>query len=173
MAREVKFKDKMLTLAGPQLKAGDQAPNFACAAVGASGLQVVTLLDTPAKPRLLSVVPSLDTPVCSQQTKRFEEALGALKDKAAIYTISLDMPFAQKRFCSAENIQNVQTLSDLHNMSFGKSYGVLIEGLPIPLLSRAIFVLDRNHKITYCEYVPEVGQHPNYDKALEALKAAS
>jgi thiol peroxidase len=119
------------------------------------------------------VVPSLDTPVCSLQTKKFEENIGALKDKAACYTISLDMPFAQKRFCSAENISNMQTLSDVHNQSFGKSYGVLIEGLPIPLLARSIFVLDRNGKITYCEYVREVAEHPNYDKALEALKAAA
>jgi thiol peroxidase len=171
-AREVKFKDKMFALAGPQLKAGDQAPAFACAALGASGLQVVSLTDTPAKARLFSVVPSLDTPVCNQQTHRFDEAIAGFKDKATFYTISLDMPFAQKRFCTSENITNAQSLSDLHNQSFGRSYGVLIEGLPIPLLSRAIFVVDKNNKITYCEYVPEVGQHPNYDKALEALKAA-
>lgn len=170
-AREVKFKDKMFALAGPQLKAGDAAPNFACAALGAAGLQVVTLADTAGKARLFSVVPSLDTPVCNQQTHRFEEAIGALKDRATVYTVSLDMPFAQKRFCTAENINNVQSLSDLHNQSFGRSYGTLIEGLPIPLLSRAIFVVDKANKITYCEYVPEVGQHPNYDKALEALKA--
>jgi thioredoxin-dependent peroxiredoxin len=167
--RQVKFKDSMLALVGPQLKAGDEAPNFACAS---AALQVVALKDTAAKARLFSVVPSLDTPVCSQQTKRFEEAIGALKDKATVYTVSLDMPVAQNRFCAAENITNVQTLSDLHNQSFGRNYGVLIEGLPIPLLSRAIFVVDKSNKITYCEYVPEVGQHPNYDKALEALKAA-
>jgi thiol peroxidase len=170
--RETKFKGKPFALAGPQVKAGDQAPNFACAAVGAGGLEVVTIKETGNKARLFSVVPSLDTPVCSAQTKRFDEAIGALKDKVAVYTISLDMPFAQKRFCTAENLNNVHTLSDLHNQSFGKSYGVLIEGLPIPLLSRAIFVVDRNNKVTYAEYVPEVTEHPNYDKALEALKAA-
>src|SRR5947209_7778188 len=102
-AREVKFKDKMFALAGPQLKAGDQAPNFACAAVGPSGLQVVGLGDTQGKARLFSVVPSLDTPVCNQQTHRFDEAIAALKDRATVYTVSLDMPFAQKRFCTAEN----------------------------------------------------------------------
>ncbi len=169
-AREVKFKDKMYALAVPQLKAGDAAPNFAC--VG-SALQVVTLADTAGKPRLFSIVPSLDTPVCNQQTHRFDEAIGALKDKAILYTVSLDMPFAQKRFCTTENITNARTLSDLHNQSFGRSYGTLIEGLPIPLLSRAIFVVDKNNKITYCEYVPEVGMHPNYDRALEALKAVA
>ena len=167
--REVKFKDRMYPLVGPQLKAGDKAPDFECVKM----LDVVRLGDTPAKPRLFSVVPSLDTPVCSQQTKRFEESLGALADKIACYTISLDMPFAQKRFCTAENINNMQTLSDLHNQSFGKSYGVLIEGLPVPHLSRAIFVLDKAGKITYAEYVPDVPQHPNYEKAMEAIKAVT
>jgi thiol peroxidase len=173
MARQVKFKGNPLGLVGPQLNAGDSAPEFACAAVGAGGLEVTTLGSTPKKARLFSVVPSLDTPVCSQQTKRFDQGIAELKDKAACYTISLDMPFAQKRFCTAENVTNMQTLSDLHNQSFGKSYGVLIEGLPIPLLSRAIFVVDKNNKITYCEYVPEVVDHPNYENALAALKAAA
>lgn len=165
----VKFKDKMLTLVGPQLKPGDTAPEFTCA----SGLDLVKLSNTPAKARMFSVVPSLDTPVCSEQTKRFEKSVAELGDKAACYTVSLDLPFAQKRFCTVENIQNMQNLSDVHNHSFGQNYGVLIEGLPIPLLARAIFVVDKNNKITYCEYVPEVGQHPNYDKAIAALKAAA
>ncbi len=121
--------------------------------------------------RLFSVVPSLDTPVCSEQTRKFDQALALLKDKVASYTISLDMPFAQKRFCSSENISNMQTLSDTHNHSFGENYGVLIEGLPMPLLSRAVFVADKSGKITYAEYVPEVASHPNYEKAVEALKA--
>ena len=106
-------------------------------------------------------------------TKKFDETLSGYKDKLACYTVSLDMPFAQKRFCSAENISTMQTLSDVHNHSFGQNYGVLIEGLPIPLLSRSIFVVDKNGKLTYVEYVPEVTSHPNYDKALEALKAAA
>jgi len=164
----VKFKDKMLTLIGPQLKKGDSAPTFACVN---NSLEIVDLSKTPAKPRLFCPVPSLDTPVCSLETKRFEEGIAGLKDKVACYTISLDMPFAQKRFCAAENITNMQTLSDVHDQSFGKNYGVLIEGLPIPLFSRAVFVVDKAGKIAYCEYVPEVGQHPNYEAALEALKA--
>jgi thiol peroxidase len=167
--REVKFKEKMYALVGPELKVGDKAPDFECVEM----LEVVRLADTPAKARLFSVVPSLDTPVCSQQTKRFDEAVGGLKDKLACYTISLDMPFAQKRFCTTENITNMHTLSDLHNQSFGKSYGVLVQGLPVPLLSRAIFVLDKTGKITYCEYVPDVPQHPNYEKALAAIKAVT
>ena len=164
----VTFKGKPLALVGPQLNAGDKAPDFTCLA----GLDKVTLAQTPAKARLFSVVPSLDTPVCSIQTKKFNEALGALKDKVTCYTISLDLPFAQKRFCGAENITNMQTLSDVHNHSFGESYGVLIEGLPLALLSRAVFVVDKNGTITYAEYVPEVGAEPNYAAALAALNAA-
>ena len=168
-ANAVTFKGKPLTLVGPQLKAGDKAPDFAC--VG-SGLEVVTLGKTPAKARLFSVVPSLDTPVCSQQTKKFDEALAAYKDRLACYTVSLDLPFAQKRFCTAENVTNMQTLSDTHDHSFGQNYGVLIEGLPLPLLSRAVFVVDKAGKITYAEYVPEVASHPNYDNALAAVRSA-
>lgn len=164
------FKGNPHTLIGPQLKAGDSAPDFACVS---SGLEIINLAKTAGKTRLFNVVPSLDTPVCSEQTKRFDKELGALGDKVACYTVSLDLPFAQKRFCSAENLNNVQTLSDVHNQSFGKNYGVLIEGLPLPLLARSIFVVDKNNKITYCEYVPEVTNHPNYDSAIQALKAAS
>src|SRR5262249_5486156 len=135
----VKFRELSLTLIGPELKVGDAAPEFACAD---GKLEVVTLAKTPAKARLFSVVPSLDTPVCSEQTRRFDKAIADLKDKVACYTVSLDMPFAQKRFCTTENIASMQSLSDLHDQSFGKNYGVLIEGLVIPLLSRAIFVVD-------------------------------
>jgi thiol peroxidase len=165
----VTFKGKPFTLVGPQLKAGDKAPDFKCL----SGLEFFSLGNTPAKGRLFSVVPSLDTPVCSEQTKKFEQGIAGLKDKVACYTISLDLPFAQKRFCTVENISTMQTLSDVHNHSFGQNYGVLIEGLPLPLLSRSIFVVDKNGKITYAEYVTEVTSHPTYDKALEALKAVA
>ena len=163
------FKGSPLTLVGPELKPGDKAPDFTCL----NGLELLTLAGTPAKARLFSAVPSLDTPVCSLETKKFNEALAALKDKVAAYTISLDLPFAQKRFCGAENITNMQTLSDVHNHSFGQSYGVLIEGLPLPLFSRAVFVVDKGGKITYAQYVPEVASEPNYDAALAALKAAA
>src|SRR5262245_55468505 len=165
----VTFKGNPATLVGPQLKPGDPAPDFACAT---QSLEIVGLGKTPAKARLSSVVPSLDTPVCSQQTKKFDEAGAALGDRIASYTISLDLPFAQKRFCSGEGIKSMQTLSDVHNGSFGQNYGVRIEGLPIPLLSRAVFVVGRDGRIAYAEYVPEVTSHPDYDKALAALKAA-
>jgi thiol peroxidase len=169
-ANAVTFKGNPLTLVGPLLKAGDKAPDFACVT---GALAVVRLADTPAKARLFSVVPSLDTPVCSQQTKKFEESLAGLGDKVASYTVSLDMPFAQKRFCATENIVNNQTLSDVHDQSFGKNYGVLIEGLPLPLLARSVFVVDKGGTIVFAEYVPEVTSHPNYDAAIAALKSAA
>ena len=101
----------------------------------------------------------------------WSKTLAAYKDKLACFTVSLDTPFAQKRFCTDQDISNMQSLSDQHDRSFGTNYGVLIEGLPIPLLSRAVFVVDRTGKITYAEYVPEVTSHPNYDAALAAVKA--
>ena len=166
----VTFKGGPCTLVGPQLKAGDKAPDFACLNV----LDKVTLAQTPAKARLFSVVPSLDTGVCSAQTKKFDEGIKKLGDSVACYTISLDLPFAQGRFCTAENITSLKTISDVHNHSFGKNWGVLIEsGLPLQLLTRAVFVVDKNGKITYAEYVPEVTNHPNYDAALAALQAAA
>jgi thioredoxin-dependent peroxiredoxin len=166
---QVKFKGNPVNLAGPSLKAGDPAPDFECL----SGLEIVKLSNTPAKARLFSVVPSLDTPVCSMQTKKFNDQVAGLKDKAACYTVSLDLPFAQKRFCDVEKIANMQNLSDVRNHSFGKHYGVLIEGLPLPLLARAIFVVDKNNKIIYSEYVPEVTSEPDYNKAVAALKAVA
>lgn len=165
-ANAVTFKGEGKTLVGPQLVVGDKAPDFKCL----SGLAPVTLADTPAKARLFSVVPSLDTPVCSTQTKKFEDGLAALGDKVACYTVSLDLPFAQKRFCTAENIKSMQTLSDVHNHSFGTGYGVLLEGLPLSLLARSVFVVDQAGTVTYVEYVPEVTSEPNYAAALEALK---
>jgi thiol peroxidase len=162
------FKGQALPLVGTRLKPGDRAPAFSCVN---NSLELTNLEMTGGKHRLFLSVPSLDTPVCSQETKKFEESIGAMKDKMACYVISLDMPFAQKRFCAAEHISNIQTLSDLHNQSFGKNYGVLIEGLPMPLLSHAVFVVNKDNQITHVEYVPEVGAHPNYDNALKAVKA--
>ncbi len=166
---QVKFKGNPVTLVGPTLKAGDTAPDFECL----TGLEIVKLAGTPAKARLFSVVPSLDTGVCATQTKKINESINSLKDKVAFYTVSLDLPFAQKRFCEAEKITNSHNLSDVRNHSFGKNYGVLIEGLPLPLLARAIFVVDKSNKITYCEYVSEVTNEPDYDKAIAALKTAA
>lgn len=170
MSRTVTFKGNPVQLAGPELKAGSTAPDFK----GLTGLSPTTLADTPAKARLFSVVPSLDTGVCSMQTKKFDEGLKALGDSVAAYTVSLDLPFAQTRFCSAEGVTTMKAVSDVHDHSFGKNWGVLIEGgLPLQLLTRAVFVVDAAGKVTYAEYVPEVTGHPNYDAALAALKAAA
>ncbi len=165
----VTFKGNPVTLVGPELKPGDAAPDFKTLS---SGLAPVTLADTGSKARLFSVVPSLDTGVCSAQTKKFDEELAALGDTVAAYTVSLDLPFAQARFCGAENVQNMKTLSDVHNHSFGSAYGVLIEGLPLPLLARSVFVVGRDGKVAYAEYVSEVTSSPDFAAAMAALKAA-
>lgn len=170
MAHTVTFKGNPVILAGSALKPGDPAPAFATLKV----LDKVTLADTPAKARLFSVVPSLDTPVCSMQTKKFDDGLKELGDTVACYTVSLDLPFAQKRFCSAEGVSTMTTLSDVHDHSFGKNWGVLIEsGLPLQLLARAVFVVDKAGRVAYVEYVPEVTSEPNYAAALDALKKAA
>lgn len=168
-ANAISFKKNPVSLVGPALKVGDKAPDFQCLEV----LTVVRLADTPAKPRLFSVVPSLDTAVCSLQTRKLDVALAGLGDKVAAYTVSLDLPFAQKRFCSdaAAPIANFKTLSDVRNHSFGINYGVLIEGLPLPLLARSVFVVDAAGIIQYVEIVPEVTEEPKYDPAIEVLKS--
>src|SRR5262249_27843565 len=167
---EVTFKGNPVTLAGHKLKVGDKAPDFTC--VGA-GLAVVTLADTRGKARLFNVVPSLDTPVCNKQTKKFAEELQSLGDKVAAYTVSLDLPFAQGRFCTEAKIENIKNLSDVHDHSFGEHFAGLIKGVPIPLLARAVFVVDAGGKITYAEIVPEIAQEPNYEPALAALRSAA
>jgi thioredoxin-dependent peroxiredoxin len=167
---EVTFRGNPVTLVGPKLKAGDQAPDFKC--VG-TGLAFVSLGDTTGKARLFNVVPSLDTPVCNKQTKRFAEELKSLGDKVAAYTVSLDLPFAQTRFCTEAGIDNLKNLSDVHNHSFGEQYGVLINDLPVGLLARAVFVVDAANTIRYAEIVPEIAQEPNYEPALKALKEAA
>ena len=170
MARTVTLKGKALNLEGPQLKPGDKAPDFKAAKDAGSTL---SLADTPGKARMFSVVPSLDTPVCSTQTRTFDRGLSELGDKVASYTVSLDTPFAQKRFCSEAHVSAMQTLSDQHDGSFGRNYGVLLEGLAVPILARAVFVVDKAGKIAHAEYVSEVTHEPNYEAALKALKAAA
>src|SRR5262249_17022343 len=149
----VTFKGNPQTLMGPQLKPGDKAPDFKAANSAAT---TVSLADTPGKARMFSVVPSLDTPVCSVQTRTFDKGLAELGEKVACYTVSQDTPFAEKRFCSDANVNTMQTLSDQHDGSFGKNYGVLLEGLAVPLLTRAVFVVDKSGKLTHVEYVSEV-----------------
>ncbi len=131
-------------------------------------LKPVTLSDTGKKTRIFSVVPSLDTPVCDAQTKRFNEEAAKLTD-VDIYTISMDLPFAQKRFSNSFAVDQVKMLSDHRDASFGAAYGTLIKDMRI--LSRAIFVVGPDDKIKYAEYVPEVASHPNYEAALAAAKS--
>ena len=153
-----------MTLVGPELKVGDKAPDFETVD---NGLKAVKLADTGNGVRIFSVVPSLDTPVCDAQTKRFEEETGKLPN-VAIYTVSMDLPFAQKRWCGAFGVDHVKMLSDHKGASFGEHYGTLIKELRI--LSRAIFVVDKNNTIRHAEYVKEVGDHPNYEAALAAAR---
>jgi thiol peroxidase len=162
----VTFKGNPVTLIGNEVKVGDTAPDFK---VLANDLSEVTLADTKGYVRLISVVPSIDTGVCDAQTRRFNEEAAKL-DNVKVLTISVDLPFAQKRWCGANGIENVQTLSDHRDVSFGEAYGVLIKELR--LLARAVFVVDSNDKVTYVEYVPEATNHPNYEAAIEAAKAA-
>jgi len=168
--KAVTFKGTPKDLIGAEVKVGAKAPGFKC--LGAA-LNTVTLADTPAKARMFSVVPSLDTPVCSTQTKKFEDGIKSLGDKVACYTVSLDLPFAQKRFCSAEGCSSMQTLSDVADNSFGTNWGVLLDGLPLKLLARSVFVVDKSGTVTYAEYVPEVTSEPNYSAALAALSKAA
>jgi len=165
--RSTILRGNSLALGGPELKAGDTAPDFE---VVDPNLQPVTLKDTGNKVRIFSVVPSLDTPVCDAQTKRFEDAAGEL-DGVDIYTISMDLPFAQTRFAGTFGVDRVKMLSDHRTGSFGESYGTLIKDLRIE--SRAIFVIDEKNKIRHVEYVKEVADHPNYDAALTAAKSAA
>lgn len=162
---QVTFKNSPVTLLGEQVKEGTVAPDFS---VLANDLSVRTLADFEGKKKLISVVPSIDTGVCSQQTRRFnEEASGV--DNAVVITISCDLPFAQSKWCAANGLDNVVTLSDHKELSFGSSYGVVMEELR--LLARSVFVLDTDNKVVYMEIVPEGTDHPDYDKAVEALKS--
>ena len=160
------FKGNPMTLIGPELKVGDKAPDFQ---VTAGDLSAVTLGNFKGKTKLISVVPSLDTPVCDQQTRRFNEEAGKLPADVEVLTISMDLPFAQKRFCSAAGISKVRTLSDYKSASFGQAYGVLIKELH--LLTRSVFIIGPDDKIQYVEYVKEVTVHPNYEAALSFFGA--
>lgn len=156
-----------LTLIGPELKTGDAAPDFSLVD---NALKPVSLKDTGSHVRIISVVPSLDTPVCDAQTKRFNEEAAKLPD-VDILTVSMDLPFAQKRWCGAFGVDKVKMLSDHRDGSFGSAYGTLIKDMRIE--SRAIFVLDQNNKIRHVEYVKEVADFPNYEAALAAAKSAA
>jgi thiol peroxidase len=165
MSRQTTFKGGPLELAGPEIKVGDKAPDFV---VVDKGLQEVDLAKTGAGVRIFSVVPSLDTPVCDMQTKRFNDVAGKLTT-VSFYTVSMDLPFAQNRWCASFGVDNVKMLSDHKYASFGEHYGTLIKDWRIE--SRAIFVVDQAGVVQYVEYVPEVAEHPNYEAALNKAKS--
>ena len=166
--RTVLFKGNPLTLLGPEIKVGSKAPDFQ---VLAEDLSKVTLQTFKGKTKLISVVPSLDTPVCDQQTRRFNEEAAKLPQEVVVLTVSMDLPFAQKRFCSTAGISKVKVLSDHRDTSFGLAYGVLIKELR--LLTRSIFIIGADDRLQYVEYVKEVTNHPNYEAALDSLKESS
>src|SRR4051794_38109106 len=155
------------TLIGPELKPGDKAPDFKLVD---GSLKTVTLSDTGSHVRIISVVPSLDTPVCDAQTKRLNEEASKMPN-VDVLTVSMDLPFAQKRWCGAFGVDKVKMLSDHVDASFGSHYGTLIKELRIE--SRAIFVVDQKNTIKYAEYVKEVADHPNYETALAAARSAA
>ena len=162
----VTMKGNPVTLVGPELKVGDKAPDFTSAANDLSSADLKSLC--AGKVCVLSAVPSLDTPVCDRETRRFNEEAGKFGADVKVVTISMDLPFAQKRWCAAAGIENVQTVSDYKDASFGTAYGVLIK--EFRLLSRTVFVLDKKGMIRYIQRVPEVTSEPDYNAVLEAVR---
>jgi thioredoxin-dependent peroxiredoxin len=163
----VTFKHNPVTLIGNEIKVGDKAPEFT---VLANDMSEVTLASSKGKIRLFSVVPSVDTGVCDAQTRKFNEEASKLENVEVI-TVSVDLPFAQRRWCAASGLENVITVSDHRDLSFGEAYGVVMKELR--LLARAVFVVDANDTVTYVEYVSEGSNHPNYEAAIAAVKEAN
>ena len=161
----ITFAGGPLTLVGPEVKVGQQAPDFTLLD---NELNVKTLADFDGKVKVISVVPSLDTGVCDAQTRWFNQDVTKLSDDVVVLTVSMDLPFAQARWCGAAGVNNVITLSDHKDASFGQNYGFLIEELR--LLSRGVVVIDKDNKVTYVEYVPEVTNPVNFDAVLAAVK---
>jgi thiol peroxidase len=161
----IKFKGNPLTLVGTELKVGDTAPE---AEVLANDLSPVKLSGFGGKVCVICTVPSLDTPVCDIQTRKFNEQAASLGNDVVVLTISMDLPFAQQRWCGAANVENVQTLSDHYKAEFGTEFGVLIKELR--LLARTVFVVDKDGIIRYIEIVEEVTNEPDYEAALSAVK---
>ncbi len=154
-----------LTLVGQELSVGDAAPDLELLD---NDLNAVKLSSFQGKVCVISAVPSLDTPVCDMETRRFNEAAGKLGDDVVILTVSMDLPFAQKRWCGAAGVESVITLSDHRDAAFGTAFGVLIKELR--LLARAVFVVDQEGIIRYIELVKEIAEEPNYDAVLSAVK---
>jgi len=162
----ITFKGNPMTLLGPEIRTGDKAPDFR---VVDNGLAPVTLADFRGKVKIISAVPSLDTPVCDAETRRFNEEAAKLPGNAVVLTVSMDLPFAQKRWCAAAGVDRVKTLSDYQDRSFASAYGVLIRELG--LLSRSVFVVDGNDVVRYVQHVKEVTNEPDYEAVLGAVKS--
>lgn len=161
----ITFQGNPLTLLGAELKVGDSAPDVTLLS---NDLSPIQLSSYKGKVCVISVVPSLDTPVCDMQTRRFNEEAGNLGDNVAILTMSMDLPFAQARWCGAAGVDKVATLSDHRDAAFGEAFGVLIKELR--LLARAVFVVDKDGAIQYIQLVKEVTEEPDYNAVLEAVK---
>ncbi|WP_291325198.1 thiol peroxidase [Desulfovibrio sp. UCD-KL4C] len=161
----ITFQGNPLTLIGAEVKVGGKAPDFS---VTDNGLAPKTLADYKGKVLILSAVPSLDTPVCDMETRRFNNEAAKLGDDVAILTLSMDLPFAQARWCGAAGVEAVKTLSDHKDASFGEGYGALIKELR--LLTRAVFVVGKDGVVKYVQYLKEITEEPDYDAALEAAK---
>ena len=164
----VHMMGKPMTLLGADLKEGDSAPDFMLLD---NSLKPIKLADSAGKIRLFSIVPSLDTEVCAIQTEHFSKAVKTLADNVVFYTISMDLPFAQKRWIEENEMTNVITLSDFNSADFGLKYGVLLKELR--LLTRAVVVVDQNDKIVNYQIVPEITDEPDYASILEAVKKIS
>ncbi|CCH48090.1 thiol peroxidase [Pseudodesulfovibrio piezophilus] len=160
------FQGDPLTLIGPEIKVGDTAPDFVLAG---NDMSSASLADFAGKVLIIASVPSLDTPVCDMETRRFNTEAAALGDDVTILTVSMDLPFAQARWCGAAGVDAVKTLSDHKDASFGEGWGTLVKELR--LLTRAVFVVDKEGKVAYVEYLPEITDEPDYGAALDAAKA--
>ncbi len=159
-----------MTLIGPELKSGQEAPDFT---VVDNDFKTVRLSNAKGKVIILSSVPSLDTPVCDKETKRFNEEASQLSEDIEIWTISMDLPFAQKRWCGAAGVSRVKTLSDFRDRSFGASYGVLIKDEPLAgIYARAVFVVGKDGLLKHVEYVKDIASEPDYEAALNAAHQA-
>ncbi len=167
----VMFKGNPVTLAGPEIKPGQAAPDFGAVD---NALQSVRLSGARGKVVILSAVPSLDTPVCDVETRRFNDEAGKLGGGVEVWTVSMDLPFAQKRWCGAAGVTRVKTLSDFRDRAFGQAYGVLLKDGPVAgLLARAVFVVGKDGQVRHVEYVKEVTSEPNYEAALAAARQAA
>ena len=164
---KITFDGTTMNLVGKQFQVGEQAPNFRATTIN---LSPFSLNDIKAKLKVISVVPSLDTPVCQIQTRKFNEHIAGLKD-VVIITVSMDLPFAQQKFCSTEGIKEMTVISDYKEHDFANKYGLLIEELG--LLTRAIIVLDKDNIVKYTEYIEEITGEPNYEKVLEFVKSVN